>query len=164
VYTTGGTHPRQQKLQQQRQKCYTLFTATRPRLFRILSHKRHHQVAVRAKRAQGALLLFLALPSISRAHIPPWEELYFFLPPHCRPSPPTVQLLHLRRDHHRSMPSSHVYLSTYIQLDLHARADPLDSPISRAPATSPSAIRTFYNRIDPYHCGILESHSRVSAS
>jgi hypothetical protein len=61
------------------------------------------------------------------------------------------------------MPSSHVYLPAYIQLDLPAHVDPLDSPISRAPATSPFALRTFYNRVDPCHCGILVPHSLVGA-
>jgi hypothetical protein len=88
--------------------------------------------------------------NLPRTHTTLGRNYISFFPPPGRPSPPTVHSLHLRRDHHRPMPSSHVYLPTYIQLDLHSHIDPLDSPISRAPATSLSAVRTFYNRVDRY--------------
>jgi len=95
------------------------------------------KIALRAP----ALSLFLALPSIPRTRVPPCVCMMrdaFVLPR--RPSPPTVHSLHLRRDHHRPIPSSHVHLSTYKQHNLHAHGNPHDLPISRAPATSHSAL------------------------
>jgi hypothetical protein len=98
-----------------------------------------NKFASRKPKGQDALLV-----SSAPLHLPRTLGRIFLLP--LLPSPSS-------RSTFAEITTDRCHLLTSISL-------PLYSPISRATATSPFVVRTFYNRVDPCHCGILESHPR----
>jgi len=127
---------------QQKRNKTRLFPVTRPHVYSQNTISRC-QGKSRSGRPVAGFGAPLNLPRVYRPVV--CDDDAFVLPR--RPSPPTAPSLHLRRDHHGPMPSSHVYLSTYKRhIDLHPHGSPARS--SNLPSTGYITLctRAFYNR------------------